>query len=97
MNNGFVAVLVKEVQLGVGDEAAERHDSVLGEVETGHLAVNPDERVLGARLGHDGGGGEVTVIKCKNRRSRRFRDKCRVSRNRNARSDEAKHAIASEK
>ena len=83
--------------MGVGDETAERHDCVLGEVEASHLTVDPDERVLGTGLGHDGGGGEVTVVICRDRCSRRCKGNSRVSKNRNTRSDEAKHAIAAEK
>ena len=58
-DDGFVALIVEDVEVCVCDETAEGHDCVFFEIEAGHFAVDPDEGVFGAGLGHGGGGGGV--------------------------------------
>ena len=53
-DDGFVALIVEDIEVCVCDETAEGHYGVFFEIEAGHFAVDPDEGVAGAGFGHVG-------------------------------------------
>lgn len=48
LDDRLVAAVIQEVQIVISDEAGQRHDGIIFSVETGHLAVDPDQRVCRA-------------------------------------------------
>ncbi|KAH0294494.1 phosphoglucomutase, partial [Aureobasidium sp. EXF-3399] len=53
------SLIVEDVEVCVCDETTQGHYGVFFEIEASHFAIDPDEGVFGAGLGHGGGGGGV--------------------------------------
>lgn len=41
LDDSLIAILIEQVEVGVSDEASQRHDYVILDIEASHFAINP--------------------------------------------------------